>query len=219
MQGRGGDGPCIGRVLRGAGQALRGAARLEGGIRGRRRRQASKLKCAMLGERRVRRGEAQPGGGRCWWPGIGARWTTSGHLIARRARFWFADHAFALPAHGQRVVLYCSGAGDRANFGWDAHLRSVGDERRRQVGRDALHCPIPSCSRAGVHAGRRKECQRNAGRRSDRWAQDEQGEQGAWCERHCVRITGLLSTGRAWRCERASRPCLSVLPKKVFHKL
>ena len=30
MQGRGGDGPCIGRVLRGGGHALRGATGLKG---------------------------------------------------------------------------------------------------------------------------------------------------------------------------------------------
>ena len=96
--------------------------------------------------------------------------------------------------------LWCSGAGDWAIFGWDVHLRSVGDERRRQDGHGALGCLIPKLVWAAVHAGQGTEGQRNAGRESDRWAQDEQGEQGAWCKRHFVRITGLLSTGRAWRC-------------------
>ena len=44
-------------------------------------------------------------------------------------------------------------------------MGSVGDERRRQVGRDALHCPVPRLVWADVHEGQGAECQRNAGRR------------------------------------------------------
>ena len=99
--------------------------------------------------------------------------------------------------------MRCWGAGDRVIFGWDVHLGSVSDERRRRVGRDALRCPIPRLVWADVHEGQGTECQRDAGRKSDRWAQEEQGEQGARCERHCVHTTGLPAQPSArGRCER-----------------
>ena len=204
MQGRGWDDPCFGLVLRGAGHAFRGAMGHGGGGRGR----VARCSVRKRAEREGRRERAGDETVYCARAGVvdECRNVLLGDGSARdrqRARFVRQGEVEARHGTVRREVggdLWCSGAGDWAIFGWDVHLRSVGDERRRQDGHGALGCLIPKLVWAAVHAGQGTEGQRNAGRESDRWAQDEQGEQGAWCKRHFVRITGLLSTGRAWRC-------------------
>ena len=54
---------------------------------------------------------------------------------------------------GEVDGLRCWGAGDRVVIGWDVYLRSVGDERRRQIGRGALRCLVPRLVWADVREG------------------------------------------------------------------
>ena len=173
------------------------ASQHRGGGRGRVARCCARK---LLG-RKARRESAGEGMVRCGWDGgAGAR----RNALLRDGSAWGRQRVRAVWEREVGVVhdsargevddgMRCWGAGDRVIFGWDVHLGSVSDERRRRVGRDALRCPIPRLVWADVHEGQGAECQRNAGRRGV----GSPGRAGSAVRASLRAYNGATSTGRA----------------------
>ena len=196
------------------------ASQHRGGGRGRVARCCARK---LLG-RKARRESAGEGMVRCGWDGgAGAR----RNALLRDGSAWGRQRVRAVWEREAGVVhdsargevddgMRCWGAGDRVIFGWDVHLGSVSDERRRRVGRDARSVvPYPGwCGQTCTRGRGQSVSETRVG------SVGSLGPGGAGRAGSAVRASlraydgATRSTERAWALRAARRPCLSVIPKK-----